>query len=183
MVMMLGANMVTIAMPRLDLRRFRIDAAVRDTNLMLLGAQRLAIQKQHNVVVAFDTVQQLIRVHHDADNDGVMDATELVKQRQLGEGTRFGLGGATARPIGSTAVTFIRTQGGLPAVTFSRAGTGSEIGGFYISSTNSGRPGVTVDTRALEVERATGRTTRFRWEPTTNTWTRAFCCRLEEGSR
>ncbi|HUF68997.1 MAG TPA: prepilin-type N-terminal cleavage/methylation domain-containing protein [Longimicrobiales bacterium] len=40
-VMVPGAIMVTIAMPRLDLRRFRIDAAVRDANLMLLGAQRL----------------------------------------------------------------------------------------------------------------------------------------------
>ena len=52
-----GAIIVTIAMPRLDLRRFRIDAAVRDANLMDPGAHRLAIQKQHNVVVALYTVQ------------------------------------------------------------------------------------------------------------------------------
>jgi type II secretory pathway pseudopilin PulG len=173
-VMVLGAIMVTVAMPRLDLRRFRIDAAVRAANLAMLGAQRLAIQKQHNVVVAFDTVQNLIRIHQDSDNDGVMEPGELVRQRPLGEGVRFGLGGATARAIGGASVTFIRSQAGLPAVTFSRAGTGSEIGGFYVSSTNSGSPGVRVDTRAFEVERATGRTERFRWEPTANTWTRAF---------
>jgi hypothetical protein len=52
-----GAIIVTIAMPRLDLRRLRIDAAVRDANLMDPGAHRLAIQKQHKVVVALYTVQ------------------------------------------------------------------------------------------------------------------------------
>jgi len=173
-VMIMFAIVATIALPRLDLRRLRIDSAVREVNITMLSAQRLAIQKQHNVVVAFDSTQQLIRVHEDADNDGVMDSGELVRQRPLGDGVRFGLGGATARAIGGSSITFVRSQAGLPAVTFSRAGTASEIGGFYISSMNSGVSGATSDTRAFEVERATGRTERFRWDRVANQWTRAF---------
>lgn len=173
-VMIMFAIVATIAMPRLNLRRLRIDAAVREVNITMLSAQRLAIQKQHNVVVAFDTAQRLIRIHEDADNDGVMDGGELVRQRPLGDGVRFGLGGATARAIGGSAINFVRGQAGLPAVTFSRAGTASEIGGFYISSADSGILGAISDTRAFEVERATGRTERFRWDPATNQWDRAF---------
>jgi prepilin-type N-terminal cleavage/methylation domain-containing protein len=173
-VMILVGIVLTIALPRLNFRALRIDGATKAANMVLLAAQRTAIQKQHNVVVAFDTVNLIIRVHEDANNDGVIDASERVRNVPLGDGTRFGLGGATARAIGGASVTFTRTQGGLPALTFSRAGTASEIGGFYISSRGTGSAGVIPDTRALEVERSTGRTERFMWNAATNAWIRVF---------
>jgi hypothetical protein len=54
-------------------------------------------------------------------------------------------------------------------MTFSRAGTASEIGGFYINSFGSPN-----DARSLEVERSTGRTERFLWNYQSGTWSRAF---------
>ncbi|MCI0435839.1 MAG: prepilin-type N-terminal cleavage/methylation domain-containing protein [Gemmatimonadetes bacterium] len=160
-VVLMGA-LFAIAVPRLDFAKTGLNAAVQQASLTMLSAHRTAIQRQHNVVVAFDTGRSVIRIHLDHNNDGVMDAGELVRQVQLEDGIRFGLGGATARPMGSTAVTFTRLQGGLPAVTFSRGGTASEFGGFYLSPVgtppNGNRP---VDTRALEVERAVGRFERY----------------------
>lgn len=173
-VMIMFSIVATISLPGLDIRRLRIDSAVREVNITMLSAQRLAIQKQHNIVVAFDTAQRLIRVHEDADNDGVIDGGELVRQRPLGDGVRFGLGGATARAMGAGAVSFVRTQAGLPAVTFSRAGAASETGGFYISSMNSEVAGAPSDTRAFELERATGRTERLRWDRSAYRWNRAL---------
>lgn len=173
-VMIMMGIIATIALPRLDLRGIRMNSAARQVNMTMLAAQRTAIQKQHNVVVAFDTINQWIRVHEDADNDLAMDNGELVRTIPLPEGSRFGLGGATARAIGAAPVTFLKTQAGLPAVTFSRAGTASEIGGFYLSSPNAGVNGRPSDARAFEVERATGRTERFEWVAATNTWRRAF---------
>jgi type II secretory pathway pseudopilin PulG len=160
---------LTFAMPRLNLRGIRMDGASRALNMTMLSAQRAAIQKQHTVVVAFDTLSHLIRIHEDRDNDWVVDSGELVRTVPLSEGIRFGRGNATPRAIGGAAVTFKHTQGGLPAMTFSRAGTASEIGGFYISSFGSPN-----DARSLEVERSTGRTERFIWNYQSGTWSRAF---------
>jgi len=171
-VVLMGA-LFAIAIPRIDFAKPGINAAVQQASLTLLSANRMAIQRQHNVVVAFDTAQSIIRIHADANNDGVMDAGELVRQVKLEDGVRFGLGGASARSIGPTAVTFTRTQGGLPAVTFSRGGTASEFGGFYLSSVgtppNGNRP---TDTRAFEVERAIGRFERFFYA--NSLWTREW---------
>jgi prepilin-type N-terminal cleavage/methylation domain-containing protein len=173
-VLILIGIVLTIAIPRINFRAARIEAATRSVTMTLLSAQRAAIQKQHNVVVAFDTIEGTMRIHDDANNDGVIDATEHVRQVELDEGVRFGLGGATARAIGSAAVTFTRLQSGLPALTFSRAGTASEIGGVYVSSRGTGAGMLIPDTRALEVERSTGRTERFMWDAGASQWMRAF---------
>jgi len=171
-VVLMGA-LLAIAIPRIDFAKPGINAAVQQASLTLLSANRLAIQHQHNVVVAFDTAQSIIRIHADANNDGVMDAGELVRQVKLENGVRFGLGGANARSIGPTAVTFTRTQGGLPALTFTRGGTASEFGGFYLSSVgtppNGNRP---TDTRVFEVERAVGRFERYFYA--NSQWTREW---------
>jgi hypothetical protein len=52
LVMIFMAIVATFAMPRLNLRGVRIDASAREVTMTMMSAQRLAIQKQHNVVVA-----------------------------------------------------------------------------------------------------------------------------------
>ncbi len=173
-VMVLAAIMMSIAMPRLNIRRLKLDTAARSVTMIMMGAQRAAIQQQHNVVVSFDTVQRMLRVHYDKNNNNTIDAGERIMQYEVGEGVKFGRAGATARSTGSAAVTFTHLEGAFPAVTFSRAGTASEIGGFYLSSTSAGVGGVPSDARSLEVERATGRTERYLWNPQTSTWIREF---------
>lgn len=160
---------LAIAIPRLRTDHLKVDAGTRTAMLVLLGAQRTAVHKQHDVVVAFDTTSLLLRVHHDADNDGTMDAGENVSTIQL-EGVLFGRGAAPARPMGGAAVTYTRTQAGLPAVTFQRGGSAGEFGGLYL------RPGVGVaraeDVRAIEIERSTGRASRLLYAG--GQWTRGF---------
>ena len=171
--MILMGAILAIALPHLNLAQTKINAATQEASLTMLTAHRMAIQQQHNVVVAFDTVNRLIRVHSDKDNDGVIDADEVIRQVQLEDGVRFGLGGATARSIGSAPVTFTHTQGGWPAVTFNRGGTASEFGGFYLSSVSTGADGTrATDTRAFEVERAIGRFERYYYD--NGTWTREW---------
>jgi hypothetical protein len=172
-VMVFIGIVLTIAIPRINVKGIRMDAASRAINMTLLAAQRAAIQKQHNVVVAFDTVNLAIRVHDDRDNDGVMDPGELVRLNPLQEGIRFSRGTATPLAMGSKRVTYTKTQAGLPAVTFSRAGNASEFGGFYIRSFPRGFD-PTPDTRAFQIDRATGRSERFTWINATNTWMREF---------
>jgi type II secretory pathway pseudopilin PulG len=166
LIMVLMGIFATIALPRLDVGRLTVDAAARGVTMTLLGAQRVAIQEQHDVVIAFDTAQQLIRVHRDRDNDNVIDANETTSTLRLEDGIRFGRGSAPARAIGGQAVTFTGTQDGLPAVTFRRHGGATAIGGFYLTSP------ARDDGRAFEIERSTGRTVRF--EYSNGAWRRWF---------
>jgi type II secretory pathway pseudopilin PulG len=166
-VMVLAAIVLGIALPRLDTSRSRTDAAVRSAQILMLSAQRASIQRQHDIVVAFDTVQNSLRVHHDRNNNGVIDAGETFNLLPIEGGVAFGRGPAPERMIGPLAVTFKRTQDGLPAVTFRRGGT-AEFGGFYVRSQRAG----STQVYAFEVDRGSGRTTIFRYDGTA--WVRAF---------
>jgi prepilin-type N-terminal cleavage/methylation domain-containing protein len=163
----------SIALPRIDLARIRVDAAMQSTGTTLLAAQRLAVTRGHDVVVMFDVANAALRVHQDADNDGAVGANELARAYPLGDQVVFGLGGAAAHPIGGNAVNFVQTRNGLPAVTFHRSGSASEFGGVYLTSRRAtlaaGRSG---DTRALQIERSTGRTSWFRYNG--SAWTQGF---------
>jgi hypothetical protein len=146
-----------------------LETAQQAVTMKMLGIQRLAVQGQHDVVVAFDTTAGRFRIHRDADNDGVVDAGERADWWELGEGVAFGRGSVTARPMGGAPATFTQVQDGMPAVVFHRSGAASEFGGFYMRPSGQGG---TPDTRAVEVERAFGKTSVWRWE--NGTWVRSF---------
>jgi type II secretory pathway pseudopilin PulG len=161
------------AAPRLDFQRFQIGGAMQSVGSTLMAAQRQAVQEQHDVVVAFDVAGSRLRIHSDANNDRRFDAGERVRYEPLGEGIRFGRGGATALFTGDDPVSFTLEQAGLPAVMFYRNGAASEEGGFYLTSVRAATaPGHESDTRALRIERSTGRPTWFRHEPPL--WTQEF---------
>jgi hypothetical protein len=152
-----------MAAPLIDLQRFRLYSAYQQVAMTLLNAQRQAMRRQHAIVVAFDTVNSRMRIHEDRNNNGTVDATEPTTFVALEEGVVFGRGAAPARAIGGNPVTFVRTQDAMPVVTFSRSGSGSEIGGFYLTSPRArGGANLPEDTRAFEIERSTGRTSVFR---------------------
>lgn len=154
--------LAAIAIPRIDITGYRVNTAMQTAGLMLLSAQRLAVTRQHDVIVGFDEGSAAIRVHEDADNDGVIDAGEHVRRRPLGDNVVFGRAGAPPYAIGAGPVTFTQTRDGLRAVTFHRNGSASEYGGVYLTSRRAAQSGRADETRALEVERATGRTTWYR---------------------
>ncbi|HET7273986.1 MAG TPA: type II secretion system protein [Longimicrobiaceae bacterium] len=158
-----------IAVPRIDVTYYRMNSAMQTVSSSLLAAQRSAVQEQHNVVVAFEDDGGRFRVHEDANNNLVMDAGEVVRMDSLGTGVRFGLGGAASRFATSEAVSFSYEQAGWPAVVFYRNGSASAEGGFHMTSLRAMTSSeYTRDTRAMVIERSTGRPTWYRY--TTSGW-------------
>lgn len=162
----------SFALPRIDYTRFRVDSTMRGVGTSLLAAQRRAVTAQHDVVVTFDAATNAVRLIEDANNNGAIDAGERTRGIPLGEQVVIGLGGAPAHPVGAGPVTFTKTFGGLPAVTFHRNGAASERGGVYFTSRRAVLSGsISNDTRLLEIERATGRVS---WYSYRGGWQRGF---------
>jgi MSHA pilin protein MshB len=160
-----------IAIPKIDITRYRVDGAMQNAGMILLGAQRLAATRQFDVIVSFNLAANTIRVHQDANDNGVVDGNEIATQRELGDLVVFGLAGAPPHAVGAAAVTFTQMRGGFPSVTFHRNGSASEYGGVYLTSRRGVLAGLATDTRLLEVERSTGRTSWYRYH---NGWVRGF---------
>ena len=162
-----------MAVPRIDVSGRQATAAEQAAGLTLTAAQRAAVARQHDVVVAFDVAAAAMRIHYDADNDGRIDGGELVRHEALGSGAVFGRAGAPAYRIGSGPVSFTRTQDGKPAVTFHRNGSASEEGGFYVTSARAEAERTPRHARVVVVDRATGRPTWATYR-TEGGWKRDF---------
>ena len=167
-VSILGAMVV----PNLEIVRYRMDGAARGTAAALVAAQRQAVARQHDVVVAFDTANRRLRIHQDRNRNGAIDGGEPTRMIPYDDGVVFGLGGAPAL-AGAAVVLDTETQGGLPVVRFIRNGSASEEGHVYLTSARAARAGrPATDARALEVDRATGRITWYSYGP--HDWKKAF---------
>ncbi len=171
-LVVLGVLVLMIA-PRINVARYRTDAAMKGIGTSLLTAQRLAVTRQHDIVVTFDVANRSLHVHEDANNNGAVDAGERRRPLALEEGVVFGLGGASPRPMGPGPVTYEKKIGGQPALVFHRDGSASEAAGFYLTSPRAAASGVhPEDTRAIETEPGTGRVSWFSYTPPT--WRRGF---------
>ena len=163
---------LALGAPRLNLTPTRTEAAVQGVASTLMAAERAAVGGQHDVVVAFDEGRRRLRIHHDLDNDGAIDGGERVRMEPLGRGVVFGRGGAgPLAQLGAGPVSFAGRQGGLPAVTFNRAGSASEEGGVYLTTPPATSPPATA-ARAVVVDRATARAATWRYTP--SGWRRKF---------
>lgn len=151
-----------IALPRVNLTHYRTETAVQQMATLLMAAQRAAVSGQHDVVVAFETSQRRVRVHYDLDNDGVMDGNERVVRTTLPDVVIFGNSAGNLSQLGSGPVSFTRQQNGAPAVTFNRAGSASQEGGFYLTTAAQTSPKPTT-ARAVVVDRATARAVAWRY--------------------
>ncbi len=155
------ATLSAIAIPRIDLDAYKVNAAVRAVTSSLTYAQRLAVSLQHDVRVAFDSANSRLRVHEDLDNDNIMDPAERVTFTPLDNGVIFGLGPAPAFTVGANTFNFNGQQGGLPMLVFRRDGSVSENGGFYLNATRAVAQGNPSKTRAAEIIRSSGRITWY----------------------
>jgi prepilin-type N-terminal cleavage/methylation domain-containing protein len=173
-VLAMIAIVVGFAAPRIDFIHFEIQGAVQRVNSTVMAAQRTAIKRQHNVVVAFDVEGGLIRIHEDANNNRQVDPGEAIRYVDLGDHVVFGRAAAPAHPVlGEGEVSFVRTQDGFPAVIFGRGGNASEYGGLYLTSRRAALAGNRQgDDYAIEVERATGRVNWLHYGGTM--WGRGF---------
>ncbi len=154
-----------IAGPRIDVARFRMDAAAQEVSTALHAAQQTALLRGHNVNIAFDTTDATLVVHHDADNDKTIQTSETYRVTELGEGVTFGRGGAPALNGASADVTFSVTINGRPGLRYYRNGSTSEAGTVYLT-TRQAQIGSTFaeHTRAMQVERSTGRVRCFSYK-------------------
>jgi len=156
--------------PLIDADKFRMDAAGLHVSTALHAAQRNGVLKGHNINLAVDTAASKIYVHSDEDNDGTLQASEDLRVIQLEDGVRFGLGGAPQRSRGVRAASFTPDGSGRPALRFFRNGSASEEGIIYVTSERSVHShAFPQDTRAIEIERSTGRISCFTYKSLT--WT------------
>lgn len=154
---------VAWALPRLSISRFRADAAGRLVRSVLQTAQRNAITRQSNVVISFDSAGHRLRIFDDLNNNGSIDAGELVQYRQLAEGSIFvqpnWAGVNTTVPSGAVIGSGLVTIASLPSVVFGRDGSASSNLEIYVTT----RAAVTTEYRAVIVTASTGRTAMYKW--------------------
>ncbi len=109
MVIAILGILMSIAAPMLAAGRWRAEAGVHEVMSALGAAQRLALLRQHDVVVTFDLGRRALEVHRDANNDGTVDAGEDVRLVELPEAVGFAfapappLAGDSAGPRGSSS--------------------------------------------------------------------------------
>lgn len=164
------AIVAAIAIPRIDVDRYKVQAAVRAVTSTLTYSQRLAVSLQHDVRVSFDSTNSRLRVHEDTDNNGNMDPGERVTYTPLDSGVLFGLGATPPYTFGPATFNFTRTQAGLPCIIFRRDGSASEYGGFYLNAMKAVASGDRTKTRAGEIIRSSGRVVWYSYG--TGAWTR-----------
>jgi prepilin-type N-terminal cleavage/methylation domain-containing protein len=153
MVMALIGIVAGWAVSRVSLSSYRLDAAVRMLQNLVIGAQQTAITRNVEVTLRFD------RNNHRVETRFVVDGTEIVTARVLPEGARFliptvGIDGAASDFVGGAGAD------GSPGVTFSRdvriAPNGTMTGDVVVYvGTAAARPN---DQRAVAITGATTRT-------------------------
>jgi prepilin-type N-terminal cleavage/methylation domain-containing protein len=172
-VLVVAAVVITIAIPRVDMTRFKADAVAQSIRSQLQYASRQSITRQHDVIVSFDTVTQQVITTLDANNNGVADPGERVTYRGLDTGIRFespsvnGIGGQAIRaPITGTSLSSMK---GMPTLVFHRDGSVSSGAEIYVSIAAHG-PSMY---RAFAVTQSTGRVDWYRLNTSTNAWVAA----------
>jgi prepilin-type N-terminal cleavage/methylation domain-containing protein len=160
-VVALFSALAVIALPRINYTTMRLDANVAIVRGAMQQAWRMAITKQHDVLVSFDTSAGRMRILEDLNGDSLASAGERVMWRPLQERVRFdtpptGVTGVVATPIAGLGVRIISA---MPTVIFRRSGAASGDIEVYLQIRNRG----TKSWRAITVSHATGRAEWFKF--------------------
>jgi type II secretory pathway pseudopilin PulG len=171
MVLLIVGVTMRIALPRLDLSRYRSDAAAQQVRSVLVTAQRMSLTRQYDVIVSFDTVRGVVRIAEDQNNNGQIDGVEptLAIRRSIGEGNRFSVppfGLSSPTPTASVLGTQIKSVTSYPSVIFHRDGSVNTDAEIYVASAYRGR----TDFRLVTLTRSTGRTDLYRLSGTAPTY-------------
>ena len=158
--MVLLGLILSFAVPQFEPGRWRADSAVQELMISLNAAQRLAVMRQHDVIVTFLPSERRIRVHRDADNDGTVDVDEDSRVVELPETVGFARG-STPAIDGITADVSFTDPGSGPQLVFHRNGSASESGMAYLRPLEGSMSTALESSRAVSVERATGQVRCF----------------------
>lgn len=153
--------LAAFAMPRVDVLSHRVETTERQLALTLLRAQQMAVVRQHDVNVLFDTAARRLILHADVNGNRQRDAGEMEWFIPLEPGVEFIRGAAPKGPPGDSIIGFKRKIGQLPVLTYHRSGSASEAGGFYVGTKFSASGQKPKQARALVVDRGTGLVRRF----------------------
>jgi hypothetical protein len=126
----------------------------------LNAAQRLAVLRQHDVAVTFEVPERRLRIHRDANNDGVVDTGEDTRVVELPETMGFSLGSTPPLGGASDPVTFADGGSG-PTLVFHRNGSASEAGTAYLRPLAGSMALDDEASLAIKLERATGQVRCF----------------------
>ena len=167
-VMIMVGVIMALAIPRLDLQRYRTDAAIQSVRSVLMQAQRTALVRQYDVVISIDTAKNALRWSEDANNDGTIQASEHKRAYPLNDGVKFvtpptGVNGAVTSPIVGA---HLGSMGGLPTITFHRDGAATSNLELYIA----GPADPTIAYRAIVLNQGTGRTDFYLYNTQANKW-------------
>ena len=155
-VLMLLALLTGLTLPKVNFRQYQIDAAVRDISSAMQLAGRLAVVRQHDVIISFDLARNMMRTVEDANNNGGADANERIQWYPLEDQARFATPPVTvygATPTGAVMGSNLKMVDGMPSVVFRRSGAASSNAEVYVT-TLEGRAN---DFRAVVLIQSTGR--------------------------
>ena len=155
-VIVILSILTALAIPRLDWMRFRLNAEQRNISLQLTYAQRLAVSLQHNVQVTVDRTNRRLVVDEDANNDGTYASSERRRVVQLDDGVNFEKNSVADLPAPSPT-------NELTTIVYRRDGSADQAGVIFLNSIRGVNLGTNKDARALEITRATGRATSYRY--------------------
>jgi Tfp pilus assembly protein FimT len=154
-IVLLGV-FTALAVPRINLSGYRADASARQVRSTLQIAQRLAVTRQYDVIVSFDTINQTVRLVEDLNNNGLADSGERVSWHPLNDNTHFstppvGVYGAVGQSVSGPN---LQTINGMPSVIFMRSGAASTDLEVYVTSLDPAPDYY----RGITVTQPTGRT-------------------------
>ncbi|HUX33374.1 MAG TPA: type II secretion system protein [Gemmatimonadaceae bacterium] len=167
-VLIMVGVLLALAIPRLDLERYRTDAAVQGVRSVLMQAQRTALVRQFDVVISIDTVHNALLWAEDANNDGSIQSTEHKRSYPLNDGVIFmvppvGLDSAVTSPVVGS---HLGSMNGYPTVTFHRDGAATSNLQLYLAG--PANPSRTY--RAVRLTQGTGRTDWYLFNSQANIW-------------
>lgn len=139
----------------------RADAGTDAIRSLMAEASRLAILRQHDVLLSLDTTGTRVRIAEDINNDGIIEFAERrlwhsVSDIIILKSPPTGLTGLADKQIAGTTLDIID---GFPSIEYHRDGTTRSDLRVYIGAPD--RMGTIW--RALRVTKATGRVERFRY--------------------
>jgi prepilin-type N-terminal cleavage/methylation domain-containing protein len=157
--------LAALAMPKIKAAAFDADSGMRTIQGALQQAQRVAIVRQTDVMVSFDTAKARIRLVYDANNNHTLDAGEEFHWKPMEKGDRFLKPSSGVQMTGSASVVgnSLANRDGFPTVYFHRDGALSSELEIYVSSYRMDKS----DFRAIHVRQATGRVQSYRYNGST----------------
>ncbi|MGV3707324.1 MAG: pilus assembly FimT family protein [Gemmatimonas sp.] len=166
MIVVIIGFMALLVLPKIRTDSVSVDTAVRTVNLSVMVAQRDAVSRQHNVIIAFDTIARTVRTVWDANNNGIADMGERAHPFLLPSSVILGRPGSVPKLGGASEITPVpRGTSRGPLFIMMRSG-GIDRSDVVYFTTKRAMTGKDKDVRALAIARATGRAVWYKWSST-----------------